>query len=338
MQIKGLHKNIYTLYAYARKQECLEAYRKKYADIVTSWELLKAAGTQADAIPRIVGYSRATYYRAKKVLNDLAKGILPPSKRPKNVNTSRWGQSEKQLVLRIRRENPSYGKAKIARIVKRDFDKLLSESTVGRILTHLKEKKLLTHSPSAVRTRRKRNFTNGHAKAWHYKEYSQMRLGERLQIDHMTVTKNGVGIKHFQAWERQSKFVHAQVYSHAKSRSARRFLEELLEKAPFKILSIQVDGGSEFMGEFEQACAELNLELIVLPPARPTYNGGVERTNRTFREEFYNTSSLMADSIGAFRNELRDAVKKYNEYRPHFSLEGLTPMEYIHNLNLEAAA
>jgi len=51
---------------------------------------------------------------------------------------------------------------------------------------------------------------------------------------------------------------------------------ELIEDAPFKILSIQVDGGSEFMAEFEAACKELYIPLHVLPPSRPTYNGGVE--------------------------------------------------------------
>ena len=30
MQIKSLHGGIYKLYAYARKQDCLDAYRKKY--------------------------------------------------------------------------------------------------------------------------------------------------------------------------------------------------------------------------------------------------------------------------------------------------------------------
>jgi hypothetical protein len=32
-------------------------------------------------------------------------------------------------------------------------------------------------------------------------------MGERVQIDHMTVTKNSTGFKHFQAWERKSKFI-----------------------------------------------------------------------------------------------------------------------------------
>jgi hypothetical protein len=40
MQIKGLHKNIYKLYAYARTQECLDVYRKKYESKVHKWEKL----------------------------------------------------------------------------------------------------------------------------------------------------------------------------------------------------------------------------------------------------------------------------------------------------------
>jgi len=49
----------------------------------------------------------------KKILQDLEKGIAPPSKRPKKVNKPRWGEAELQLVLRIRREDSTYGKEKI---------------------------------------------------------------------------------------------------------------------------------------------------------------------------------------------------------------------------------
>ncbi len=58
-----------------------------------------------------------------------------------------------------------------------------------------------------------------------------MALGERVQVDHMTVTKNGITCKHFQAWERRSKVIHAQVYSNAKASSAMRFeLKKALNK------------------------------------------------------------------------------------------------------------
>jgi transposase InsO family protein len=67
--------------------------------------------------------------------------------------------------------------------------------------------------------------------------------------------------------------------------------------------------------------------LFVLPPARPTYNGGVERSNRTFREEFY--TRTQEDSMMGMRREVRNFVKQYNEYRPHEGLCGLTPAEYL---------
>lgn len=337
MQTKGLHKGIYKLYSYARKQECLDAYRKKYETIVREWERFKEKGLKDDLIKEIVGYSRSTYYRAKKLLADLNQGILPPSKAPKHRNKPQWGEADKQLVLRIRRENPTYGKDKIGVILRRDHGSTLSNSSVGRILSFLKMKGLVTKSMSALRARRKRIF-KGHAKPWTYKKYEKIAMGERVQVDHMTVTKNGICVKHFQAWDRPSKFIFAQVFSNAKSRSAKKFLDELIAAAPFKITCIQVDGGSEFMLDFEEACAEYGIELIVLPPAKPTYNGGVERGNRIFREEFYEPASFRADSLGAIRNELARAVKKYNEYRPHASLKGATPMEYIQNLELEAAA
>lgn len=158
-----------------------------------------------------------------------------------------------------------------------------------------------------------------------------MELGERVQIDHMSVTKNGITFKHFQAWERKSKYLDAKVYSHAKTSSAKRFLEDFIKQAPFPILSIQVDGGSEFMAEFEDACAELRIPLIVLPPRKPEYNGGVERGNRTFREEFYNRADLLEDSVRGMQAALNKAVVKYNNYRPHKNLNGLTPIRYIQN-------
>ncbi len=56
---------------------------------------------------------------------------------------------------------------------------------------------------------------------------------------------------------------------------------------PFKIKAIQVDGGSEFMAQFEEACQQRRIRLFVLPPRSPKLNGSVERAQRTHTEEFY---------------------------------------------------
>lgn len=338
MQTRNPDKSIYKLYSNARTQECLDAYRKKYETHVCTWETLKKEGVCRKICEEITGVSRASYYRHKKILEKLNQGIFPPSKKPHSLNKPKWGESEKQLVLQIRRDNPTYGKLKVAIILKRDHGKTISESTVGRILKHLLGKYLIQKSPSARWQKKKRLFSKGYSKPWKYKEYNKMKLGERIQIDHMTATKNGICLKHFQAWDRRSKYIDANVYSNAKASSAKRFLIEFVENCPFDVLSIQVDGGSEFRAEFEEACEALAIPLIVLPPAKPKYNGGVERGNRIFREEFYEREDLLADSIDAFRCDLRKAVKKYNTYRPHAHLDGLTPMEYVNNNSLEGVS
>jgi putative transposase len=151
------------------------------------------------------------------------------------------------------------------------------------------------------------------------------------------IRANGITVKHFQAWDRVSKYIYANVYSHAKSTSAKRFLLELVETVPFMTLSVQVDGGSEFRAEFEAACAELGIPLLILPPRKPQYNGGVERGNRTFRDEFYANPNPLADSIGHIRHELSKTLSTYNSFRSHFNLLGLTPLEYINSSHLQDA-
>ena len=74
MQFKYLHKGFYKLYPYACKHERLANYAKKYQSIVDKWDFLKDAGTDVKRIPEFVGISRATYYRAKKILPEIKKG------------------------------------------------------------------------------------------------------------------------------------------------------------------------------------------------------------------------------------------------------------------------
>ncbi len=97
-------------------------------------------------------------YRYRQVLHDLERGIVPPSKRPRRVNKPLWGEADLQLVLRVRRENPTYGKEKIAVILQRDHGASISTSTVGRILKRLFDRGLIQKSLSASRPKRKRDF------------------------------------------------------------------------------------------------------------------------------------------------------------------------------------
>ena len=329
MQIKYLHKSVYKLYNYSCKQFLLSDQLEKRKKCLGDWELLKARKLPESEISKITGVSRATYYRRKRSLRIYGfRGLQNKSTRPQKVRQSAILKSTIDLIFSLRKKNPTYGKAKITVILKRDYKIALSESSVGRILTSFVKKGLLLKSRSAIRKRRKRVF-NKHAKPWHYNIKAKT-PGQLVQIDHMVVTKNNIHFKHFQAWDPCTKILVAEVYSEATSSAAAKFLLKVIRELPFPLRSVQVDGGSEFMAKFEQACADNNIELFVLPPKRPQYNGGVERANRTLREEFYQLPNDL-DSIGAVRNALNNAILKYNHYRPHHSLHGLTPAEYTNS-------
>jgi transposase InsO family protein len=92
---------------------------------------------------------------------------------------------------------------------------------------------------------------------------------------------------------------------------------------PFPIRAVQVDGGSEFAAEFEQACQQRGLHLFVLPPRSPKLNGAVERANRTHTEEFYQVTACSLE-MKKLNRELRQWEKIYNTVRPHQAL-GYSP-------------
>lgn len=219
--------------------------------------------------------------------------------------------------------------------MRRDHAITIGFTTVGKIIKKLKEQGKTTQSRSALRLKRVRTF-KGHAQKWHYGMKGKS-PGEMIQIDHMTVQKNGRTFKHFQAWDPITKTLFAQVYSNATSRSAAKFLKNLSTSFPFPIRSIQVDGGSEFMADFEIMAKQLHIPLFVLPPKRPQWNGGVERGNRILREEFYKNPHLLADNMASMRVALKEFLIKYNTYRPHFKLKGMTPQMYTETV-LKVAA
>lgn len=208
-----------------------------------------------------------------------------------------------------------------------------------------------------------RNFINRHSQPWNFEEHfigngninkrdknnetkmnklkqlknknklveNKAKLGELIQIDHLKVRINNIQMYEFSAIDPFTRILISQLYPSPNSKNAKHFLlEKVIKQLPFPIKSIQVDGGSEFMLHFEEACKNNNIPLFVLPPYRPKYNGRVERSNRTIREDFYykNKELEYCNKLGEINEKLQVFIDKYNNYRPHQSLDFKTPMEY----------
>jgi transposase InsO family protein len=110
--------------------------------------------------------------------------------------------------------------------------------------------------------------------------------------------------------------------------TAKDFLGEVRARAPFPIKAIQIDGGSEFMAEFEAECQAAKIPLWVLPPRSPKLNGHVERMNRTFREEWWECYDGETD-VSTMQGAGREGEEMYNMIRPHQALGMRTPVEFL---------
>ena len=239
-------------------------------------------------------------------------------------------------IFTIRQAKPMFGKEKIKRILDQEGI-IVSVSTVGRILKYLMDKgkiqniKLLKSKNTGYRKEQRKRY------AERIKNQKPNTLGELIQIDHMVLNLyNKLRIKEFRAVDPTTRISISRIYNSANAINAREFLKEVIYEFDFPIKSIQVDGGGEFMGEFEEYCEEQGIKLYVLPPRSPKMNGYVERANETYRYEFWNVYEI-PDTIEETRKLLKKYEREYNCERMHQSLNYLTPMEYYYKLKEKSA-
>ena len=167
----------------------------------------------------------------------------------------------------------------------------VSVSMVGRILKRLNAAGRLSEPTVRVvsaRKRRRRRYAIRKPRGLVPK-----RPGDLVEVDVKDVELvPGVRVKHFSARDVVSKWDVLEAHRRATARAAAKFLDSVEGRMPFKVKAIQVDGGSEFCGEYERQCEKRGKMLIVLPPRSPKLNGAVERAIRTHTEEFYEVAEL----------------------------------------------
>jgi len=249
------------------------------------------------------------------------------SRRPKRMRPPTWSRELAQAVLALRRRHPRWGKDKLAPLL-RDQDLPVSVSMVGRILRHLKLSGQLCETslrdPCQVRPYRPRPYAVRKPKS-----YLPTAPGDLVQVDSSDIRPmSGVQYKHFSARDVVSKWDVLDVFDRATASSAARFLDSVIARSPYTVKAIQVDGGSEFKAEFERLCQERGIALFVLPPRSPKLNAGVERAQRTHKEEFYELVDL-PDTITELRRLLLVQERTYNTVRPHQTLGQVTPWAWL---------
>jgi putative transposase len=296
-------------------------------------EFYESHGRNARLTCRHFGISPDVFYRWKKRYKPGHLVTLEDTKsrRPETIHKPHTDPVLVARVRQLREQYPRWGKKKLyAMVAKEGF--ATSESTVGRILNRLRAKGQLSE-PAIVTARlagkKRRSISKrpyAQRRDWDYKP---TKPGDLVQVDTVHVKTTDKRTRYqFTASDYISKFTARTVSGHITSTSASTVIAALFDRLPVSPVAIQVDGGSEFMKVFEQACALKQIRLYVLPPHSPKLNGVVERMNRTSREEIYDLGLHALMTIDEHNQLLKDQDYIYNHVRPHEALGMQTPNEY----------
>ncbi len=313
------------------------------ADLVRRWRRACRDGLTVEQAARAVGVPLSTLRRWEKRPERL-------STRPLRCRRPELRRGLEGRVRELRKRFPAWGRGKIAAVLRREGIRV-SDATVGRAIRDLVRRGRMApvsaftaHSrrsrrsrrPHAVRTRRPGSRTARRPAPRTARGTANppraagrtARAGGPGRHAHRVAAAPGRTVRHFTAVDRLSRWGCGMAASNATAASAARFLDKLVRQAPFSVEAVQVDGGSEFMAEFEAACGDRNITLAVLPPKSPKQNGRVERMQATLRNEFYNVQDT-AVNVSGLRPLIDEYMELYNGWRPHDSLDGMTPDEYL---------
>jgi len=277
---------------------------------------------------RYFGISPQTFYRWKKRYNPYRlESLEDHSCRPQRLRQPTYSVELVMAVQKLREQYPRWGKDKLMVLLHRQGFSC-STSTVGRILKRLKErgilKEPLPNHISARKSQRQRPYAVRKPK-----DYVAREPGDIVEVDTLDVRPlPTVVLKHFTARDVISKWDVLEAHSRASSHTAAEFMDTLLERMPFPVKVIQVDGGSEFQDAFEEECQRRGIKLFILPPRSPKLNGHVERAQRTHTEEFYEVTDTSFE-LTQLNQALLEWEKVYNTVRPHQALGYLTPEEFL---------
>ena len=291
-------------------------------------------GRNVSLTSRHFGFSRPTVYRWLRRYDRFRLETLEDrSSSPVRRRRPTWTVRELAAVRRVRLAYPRWGKDKLRVLLRRE-GVVLSVSMIGRILERLRRTGELREPAGRRISARKRTWRRPHA-VRKPADFVARRPGDLVQVDTLDVRPlPGLVLKLFTARDVVSRWDVLELRTRASSRSAVAILDALAARMPFAIRALSVDNGSEFMAEFEQACADRGIALLTLPPRSPKLNGCVERANRTHTEEFYEVTDAEA-TLAGLRPALLDWEVTYNTIRPHQALGYLTPAEYLASLGPE---
>lgn len=248
------------------------------------------------------------------------RGLESISKRPHKFRKSKIPLEHVDAVIRWRKAYPMYSKYKIAVLLEREDGIKMSPSTIGRIF---KQYKLFFPTPIPAKRQRYRRVA---VKQRLHPYFRSKRPGELAEADMKHVSFFGRTRYFFVGIDCISKRLAVHVGTNGTSCQASNVLKEM-KTFPFPIEKVRVDNGSENLKDFTSKAEELDIGQYFTRYRRPKDKPFVERVIGTIEKEFIQQGKLAID-LEDQKKLVREWVDHYNTFRPHQSLDYLTPEAY----------
>ena len=296
-----------------------------------SWHF--AHGSNKRLTARHFGLSPNTVYKWLKRSNPRnLKSYESYSTKPKNFRKSKIASTTINLINQLRQDNMALSKYKLTEILRRDHQLLVSPSTVGRILTN---SNLIKESQNIRSIKRKRRINYSIPRIRASKQMRYKSPGYLVCVDTKHLLILGRKYYQFNAIDCYSKLAYSKVYNSITSTNAADFVNSLINFFPFLIESIQTDNGAEYLLNFHQELTRRRINHYFSRPQTPKDNPMVERYIQTTERELWMFDQELLPDINYLNQKLSWWVGRYNTYRPHQSLNYLTPMAYFQSLHVK---
>ena len=269
--------------------------------------------------------NRQYVYRWKRRYNGDIQSLANRSHRPHH-HPNQHTEAELQQITNFRRRNPNTGLVVLWVKLRRSGYKR-SITGLYRVLRRQGQMAVKLPNPKYIP-----------------KPYEKMHFpGERVQIDvkfvpDVCIVGDAAGEKFYQytAIDEFSRWRYLEAFNEHSTYSSAQFLEHLIKAAPFQILCVQTDNGTEFTkrllpGDNDPSLFETRLEQAgihhkLIRPYTPRHNGKVERSHRKDNEYFYASHKFY--SFDDFKKQLAVHRRAYNCF-PIRPLGWLSPNEYL---------
>lgn len=260
-----------------------------------------------------------TFWRWKRRFDPFDLKSLEDHSRVPRYSPRRTSKQNELRVLHLKQAHPRWGKEKIA--LKLGQDGLdISGKTVWKILTR--------HSLIVRYKTRKRKAPKPRV------DWASVKLpGDLLQIDTKYVSLQGRRAFQYTLIDVISRVRYVDHFWTQDMTTTIRFLEAAKQQATYPWKMLQSDNGHEFGKEVSRWCARHDIRHVFSHKRRPQENGYVERSHRIDEEEFYSLGRI-GSTLEELRQNFSGYLKMYNEERPHWGLEGKTPMQILANYSL----